>query len=173
MCLRRARSAFVPTLSYYSGFSETIFFAKRLWIASDFGQNGNCILSLLLSHTTDQHRPTLRAASWSPGECYLTYEHGQYTSWPSEGGHCEFAPRTQLEIELLQFLKSKFNEDFRVSVERIVSNRGLANVYEFLSHHPEYGPTVTPEGMCDAPGICSSKSYVLFTCLGKGIRHQV
>jgi glucokinase len=33
---------------------------------------------------------------------YLTYNNGNYTAWPSEGGHCEFAPRTQLEIELLQ-----------------------------------------------------------------------
>ena len=87
------------------------------------------------------------ARTTNAGECYLTNEAGGYTAWPSEGGHCEFAPRTQLEIELLQFLKSKFNEDFRVSVERIVSNRGLVNVYEFLSHHPNYSSKLSPEGM--------------------------
>jgi glucokinase len=41
---------------------------------------------------------------------YLTYNNGNYTAWPSEGGHCEFAPRTQLEIELLQV--RTFNQNF-------------------------------------------------------------
>ena len=27
------------------------------------------------------------------GECYLTYHDGEYRAWPSEGGHCEFAPK--------------------------------------------------------------------------------
>ncbi|KNC78642.1 glucokinase [Sphaeroforma arctica JP610] len=70
------------------------------------------------------------------GQCYLTTsDNEEYTVWPSEGGHCEFAPRTEQEVELLQFLKSKYNEDFRVSVERIVSLKGLVNVYEFLTRH--------------------------------------
>lgn len=47
----------------------------------------------------------------------------------SEGGHADFAPRTDLEIELLQFLRAKFG---RVSVERVVSGQGLENIYEFL-----------------------------------------
>jgi glucokinase len=38
-----------------------------------------------------------------------------------------------LEFELLQFLKKKFAQQHRVSVERVVSGTGLANVYEFLS----------------------------------------
>ncbi len=42
------------------------------------------------------------------GQVYLT-QNGPagYEVWPSEGGHCDFAPRTQLEWELLQFLKEK------------------------------------------------------------------
>eukprot|EP01134_Creolimax_fragrantissima_P002508 CFRG2508T1 len=77
------------------------------------------------------------------GQCYLTAREGEveYTVWPSEGGHCEFAPRTPQEVELLQFLKSKYNEDFRVSVERIVSMKGLVNVYEFLTCHAKHHST--------------------------------
>lgn len=37
-----------------------------------------------------------------------------------------------LQIELLRFLKKKFLSANRVSVERVVSGIGLANVYEFL-----------------------------------------
>eukprot|EP00560_Eucampia_antarctica_P007579 CAMPEP_0197827062 /NCGR_PEP_ID=MMETSP1437-20131217/3933_1 /TAXON_ID=49252 ORGANISM="Eucampia antarctica, Strain CCMP1452" /NCGR_SAMPLE_ID=MMETSP1437 /ASSEMBLY_ACC=CAM_ASM_001096 /LENGTH=419 /DNA_ID=CAMNT_0043427777 /DNA_START=140 /DNA_END=1399 /DNA_ORIENTATION=+ len=71
------------------------------------------------------------------GECFLTksslYPKGGYECYPSEGGHSEFSPRNDLEIELLQFLKNKFIQKHRVSVERVVSGKGLANIYEFLS----------------------------------------
>jgi glucokinase len=47
----------------------------------------------------------------------------------SEGGHADYAPRDETEIELLRWLKRKFG---RVSWERVVSGLGIANVYEFL-----------------------------------------
>eukprot|EP01127_Copromyxa_protea_P006976 TRINITY_DN16908_c0_g1_i1.p1 TRINITY_DN16908_c0_g1~~TRINITY_DN16908_c0_g1_i1.p1 ORF type:complete len:453 (-),score=110.55 TRINITY_DN16908_c0_g1_i1:90-1289(-) len=79
------------------------------------------------------------------GECFLTPDaQGNYTAFPTEGGHCEFAPRNELEIKLLQYLHKKFaplapegKEQVahgRVSVERVLSGKGLVNVYEFLSH---------------------------------------
>jgi len=76
------------------------------------------------------------------GECFLTKsslatEKG-YECYPSEGGHADFVPRGPLEVELLDYLKKKIErEDHiisdRISVERVVSGRGLANVYEFLA----------------------------------------
>lgn len=50
-----------------------------------------------------------------------------------QGGHVDFVPRDTLEVELLEYLKSRFDCPNRVSVERVVSGRGLANVYEFLA----------------------------------------
>ncbi len=38
-------------------------------------------------------------------------------------------------MELLEYLKKKFDCDNRISVERVVSGRGLANVYEFLAQY--------------------------------------
>lgn len=68
------------------------------------------------------------------GECFLTPdENGQYSCFASEGGHVEWAPRTDLEIKMLKFLKKKFASKHRVSVERVVSGTGLANCYEFLA----------------------------------------
>lgn len=55
---------------------------------------------------------------------------GLYEAFPSEGGHVEFAPRDQREFDLLEFTKKVLGG--RVSVERIVSGRGIVNVYEFL-----------------------------------------
>ncbi len=49
---------------------------------------------------------------------------------PSEGGHCDFAPRNEREIALLQYLRRTLNG--RVSFERVVSGLGIKNVYGFL-----------------------------------------
>jgi glucokinase len=71
------------------------------------------------------------------GECYLTKDtHARnYVCFPSEGGHVEYAPRNDLEVQLWRFLNEKFSSKDRVSVERVVSGKGLANVYEFLAHN--------------------------------------
>ena len=47
----------------------------------------------------------------------------------SEGGHQDFAPRDDLEIELLQFLRERHG---RVSTERVVAGPGLFALYQFL-----------------------------------------
>ena len=69
------------------------------------------------------------------GECYLTpnSSNNTYTCFPSEGGHIEYAPRTPVQVRMWDYLVKKFNGQGRISVERVVSGTGLANVYEFLS----------------------------------------
>lgn len=47
----------------------------------------------------------------------------------SEGGHADFAPRNELEMELLRYLIPQFNH---VSYERVLSGPGLLNIYAFL-----------------------------------------
>jgi len=47
----------------------------------------------------------------------------------SEGGHTSFAPRTELEDDLLAFLRKDFGS---VSYERVLSGPGLYNLYRFL-----------------------------------------
>jgi len=48
---------------------------------------------------------------------------------PTEGGHTDFAPRDELEINLLRFLLERHD---RVSVERVVSGMGLSAIYEYV-----------------------------------------
>jgi glucokinase len=47
----------------------------------------------------------------------------------TEGGHSDFAPRGELEEDLLRYLRKEFG---RVSYERVLSGPGLVNVYRFL-----------------------------------------
>ncbi|MGA8939238.1 MAG: glucokinase [Acidobacteriaceae bacterium] len=49
---------------------------------------------------------------------------------PSEGGHCDFAARSEREIALLNYLRRTLKG--RVSFERVVSGIGIKNVYAFL-----------------------------------------
>lgn len=47
----------------------------------------------------------------------------------TQGGHVSFAPRTETEIAILQFIA---REHPRVSVERLLSGRGLINIHRAL-----------------------------------------
>lgn len=62
----------------------------------------------------------------------------EYQCYSSEGGHADFSPRDQEQVALVEFLKKKFDQKHRVSVERVVSGTGLANIFEFLcAREPE------------------------------------
>jgi glucokinase len=55
---------------------------------------------------------------------------GRHHPFPSEGGHVEFAPKDETEVELLKYLKDKLRK--RVSIERVLSGPGIMNIYSFL-----------------------------------------
>jgi glucokinase len=83
----------------------------------------------------------LIAAGTGLGEAILFWNGDHYIVASSEGGHTDFAPRTECEIELLRYMK-EHNE--YVSVELILSGRGFRTVHEFLDpsvRHPSFeGP---------------------------------
>jgi len=54
---------------------------------------------------------------------------GGFRPFPSEGGHCDFAPTNELQIDLLQYLFGRFPH---VSYERVLSGPGLHNIFDFL-----------------------------------------
>jgi glucokinase len=72
----------------------------------------------------------LIAAGTGLGEGLLIWNGRTHTPYPSEGGHTDYAPRNEDEIDLLRFLKQKYNG--RISWERVVSGMGLTSIYEFL-----------------------------------------
>ena len=47
-----------------------------------------------------------------------------------EGGHVGFAPKSQVQVEILNALRSKFD---RVSIERLASGSGIENIYWSLT----------------------------------------
>ena len=69
------------------------------------------------------------AAGTGLGEAILVWDGTRHLAIASEGGHADFAPRNDREIDLLRFLQKEYGH---VSYERVLSGPGLFNVYRFL-----------------------------------------
>ena len=63
------------------------------------------------------------------GEALLVAHGTAYRALPSEGGHADFAPTDDDEIELLRFLRGRHGD--HVSYERVLSGAGLVDLYAF------------------------------------------
>ena len=77
------------------------------------------------------------AAGTGLGEAGMFWDGEHYQPFPSEGGHCDFAPSCDFDYQLQQFLATRFGH---VSWERVVSGMGIVNIFEFLcaqNHEPE------------------------------------
>lgn len=64
------------------------------------------------------------------GEGGLFWDGEKYHPFASEGGHSDFSPRSQIDIELFQYLQKQFGH---VSWERTVSGMGIKSIYHFLT----------------------------------------
>jgi len=75
----------------------------------------------------------LIAAGTGLGEALLHNVRGRFIPSPSEGGHADFASRTEREIELLRYLTARYG---RADVEHVISGRGLVNIHAHLHRGP-------------------------------------
>ncbi len=66
------------------------------------------------------------------GEAGLYWDGNNHLPYATEGGHASFSPGSELEIDLLRYLKMQFQH---VSWERVVSGVGLLSLHEFLREH--------------------------------------
>ena len=69
------------------------------------------------------------AAGTGLGEAGLYWDGRHHRPFACEGGHADFAPRNQREIDLLGWLIQQFGH---ASWERVLSGPGLHNLYKFL-----------------------------------------
>lgn len=100
-----------------------------------------------------QGNAALISAGTGLGEAGLFWDKKKYRPFACEGGHTDFAPRDELEAELLFYLKNKFGH---VSYERIVSGPGLCNVYQFLvdtkktTWHQDFNDSIKVNDLAEA-----------------------
>lgn len=95
--------------------------------------------------TLNQGRPpsvkrcmALIAAGTGLGEALLVWAKDHFHVLSSEGGHCDFAPNSDAEIDLLRHLRGQY---LHVSYERVLSGPGLQTIYEFLRDTKKNEPT--------------------------------
>jgi len=63
------------------------------------------------------------------GMAGLYWDGFRHHPFACEGGHADFAPRDQIQTELLAYLQKEYG---RVSCERILSGPGIRHIYDFL-----------------------------------------
>jgi glucokinase len=111
---------------------------QHLFLINDLEANGYGIPELHPAqiHVLSEGDPSavgnrgLVSAGTGLGEAILVWNGKMHIPMASEGGHCDFAPRSEIEIDLLRYLQG--NLKGRVSFERVVSGIGLKNIYTFL-----------------------------------------
>lgn len=78
------------------------------------------------------------AAGTGLGEAFLYWGEEHFHPVASEGGHCDLAPQSPIEDELVAYLRKHFGP--HVSCERVLSGPGFHHIYSFLvdrGHQPE------------------------------------
>jgi glucokinase len=103
----------------------------------------------------------LLAAGTGLGEGILFWEGSRYKVVPSEGGHSDYAPRSDQQIELLKFMRHRYPQ---VSWELILSGRGFRTLHEFIApsvKHPIFedpdadpAPFITKSGLDRSCPVC-------------------
>jgi glucokinase len=112
---------------------------ERFTVVNDFGAVAHAVASLdssAFTHICGPQVPLPEEGMISVigpgtglGVAALLRHSKNYEVIETEGGHVDFAPLDSLEDRILLELRNSFR---RVSVERLVSGRGLMNIYEAL-----------------------------------------
>jgi glucokinase len=102
-------------------------------------------------HAAPEGNAVLIAAGTGLGQAYLHRVDGRLRPVASEGGHADFAARTDREIELLRELRERFG---RAEVEQVLSGPGLVNLHHF-THRGSGCPVVDDPAAEDTPARVS------------------
>ena len=119
----------------------------------------------------------LLAAGTGLGESLILWTGKDYQICPSEGGHADFAPNNDLEIELLRYLRTSY---LHVSYERVLSGPGLHLIYQFLRDTQKNEPTwfaeklptgdpatlIAEAGLEGKPDICKNALQLFVSIYG-------
>ena len=95
----------------------------------------------------DDGNAAVIAAGTGLGQAFLHRVNGRLRPFPSEGGHADFAARTDREIELVRMLRRSYG---RAAVEHVVSGPGLLNLHRF-THDAQACPAIRGLDEIDAP----------------------
>jgi glucokinase len=112
---------------------------QRVQLINDFeaigygvtGLQAEDVYELQVGKPSDSAPMAVLGAGTGLGQGFLLPCEGEYLVFPSEGGHVDFAPQSELEFQLRKYLIEKHSIS-RVSEERVVSGMGIISIYQFL-----------------------------------------
>lgn len=138
---------------------------EKIWLINDLEGNAHGITHLRPEEFTVLHEgepgifgnACVVSAGTGLGEAGLFWNGDGYIPFACEGGHTDFAPRSDEEIELFKYLR---RDHHHVSYERVLSGMGLYAIYSFLrdtNRYPE--PEWIADGLAavDDPAAAISK----------------
>ncbi|MCF4970638.1 glucokinase [Nostoc sp. CMAA1605] len=131
---RLAQELSIPLISLINDFAAVGY--------GIFGLSKQDLLTLQVGKHQQEAPIAIIGAGTGLGQGFLIKQGNYYQVFPSEGGHADFAPRNELEFQLLKYLLDKHDIQ-RVSVERVVSGQGVVAIYQFL--RDRYQTTESPE----------------------------
>jgi len=87
------------------------------------------LITIYPGENTRQGNAAIVAPGTGLGEAGLFWDGTALRPFATEGGHTDFAPRTEFDCELLLHLQKQFGH---VSWERVISGPGIHQIYSFL-----------------------------------------
>jgi glucokinase len=112
------------------------------------------VLTLSPGRDNAQGNRAVIAAGTGLGQAGLFWDGTRHHPFATEGGHTDFAPRTDQEWRLLTFLRGQYG---RVSVERVVSGPGLRTIFQFLVQDTQ---AVLPDWYTQADSSCDCSALI-------------
>lgn len=144
-----------------------LFLPKRDWVTLNPGSPGR-----MKGHIA------VIAAGTGLGQALLFWNGKEYQPIASEGGHVEFGPQSEREVELLRYLRAEYGH---VSYERVLSGPGLYNIYRFLrdtgfAPEPDWlrekmkgidpAPVITEIGLSGGDALCTEALNIFVSIYG-------
>ena len=110
---------------------------KHVWLINDLEANAHGIPALVPADFVTLNKgedgaignAAIISAGTGLGEAGLFWDGNRHLPIASEGGHSDFAPRSDLDIAVLTYLRKRFGQ---VDWEAVLSGPGLFHLYEFL-----------------------------------------
>ena len=110
----------------------------HLFLINDLEANGygipelkpDQIFTLSAGDASTAGNRALISAGTGLGEAFMVWNGKRHIPMASEGGHTDFAPRNEDEIDLFRHLQKKLGG--RISYERVIAGVGIKGVYDFL-----------------------------------------
>jgi glucokinase len=120
---------------------STLLHSTNVWLLNDLEATAWGVLGLPEQSFIDlnpdaekrEGNVAILAAGTGLGESIVIWDGAKHHVIATEGGHADYAPVTDQEIALLNYLREKYPE--HVSYERLLSGEGVINIYQFLKNN--------------------------------------